>query len=236
MCFPTTAFQTTFVPLAMLTAWGFHRNPDVVLTPLITTAACAGWAATVPITVAARASAIRRRRIGAPPSWCPVVYGWRRSPVQFRCRIAGLRRGERGLRREDDDVERVALERDVPAFESRIREAGRLRRPGPDQDLARGGRGRQVRRQVHRIAERREVADATGGHHPHEGEARVDTEAERDPRAFRGPVADRLPEPPGDLDGASGVLGPGHEREEEGRDLIADELLDDRVAIHEHLA
>jgi hypothetical protein len=36
---PVTDFHTTLVPFATLTARGCHLNPDVVLTPLITTAA-----------------------------------------------------------------------------------------------------------------------------------------------------------------------------------------------------
>src|SRR5438552_14158848 len=62
---PVTAFQTTLVPFATLTAWGFHLKPAVVLTPLITTAASAGWAASEPRRLAAKAIATRFRRTGS---------------------------------------------------------------------------------------------------------------------------------------------------------------------------
>src|SRR5438477_3250683 len=62
---PVTAFQTTLVPFATLTAWGFHLTPAVVLTPLITTAASEGWAASEPRRLAAKAIATRFRRTGS---------------------------------------------------------------------------------------------------------------------------------------------------------------------------
>ena len=65
VCVPVTARQTTFVPLATLTAWGFHRKPDRVLTPLIATAASAGWAATPPTRTVVNASANRFRRMNS---------------------------------------------------------------------------------------------------------------------------------------------------------------------------
>src|SRR5438094_5061420 len=78
---PVTAFQTTLVPFATLTAWGFHLKPAVVLTPLITTAASAGWAASESRRPAAKAIASRFRRTGSSVRR-QEVYGRRGTAVQ----------------------------------------------------------------------------------------------------------------------------------------------------------
>src|SRR6266511_5412159 len=121
-------------------------------------------------------------------------------------------------------------------LESRIQES----RTGSDllaeEDLPDRGLRREVRGDVDRVAERREVARFVGTDDADERRAGVHTGPEWNPGAFGGSVARGAEQLLGSLDRALGVLLTGHERDEQPHDLVAHELLDDGIALDQNLA
>src|SRR6266540_974808 len=121
-------------------------------------------------------------------------------------------------------------------LERRIQES----RPGSnllaEEDLPDRRLRREVRSDVDRVAERREVARFVGTDDTDECRAGVHTGSEWNPGAFGGSVARGAEQLLGCLDRELGVLPTGHERDEQPHDLVAHELLDDRIALDQNLA
>src|SRR5439155_26631887 len=119
----------------------------------------------------------------------------------------------------------------VPMIEPIRAHAGCFGGPVRHQDLADRTLRREVGGDVDRVAQSREVTRVVRSDHPDERRTRVHARTDRDPGPLRRAVARDTEQLLSGSDRARSVLGPGQERDEQSDDLVADELLDDRVTL-----
>jgi hypothetical protein len=104
-----------------------------------------------------------------------------------------------------------------------------------DEDLAGASLRSEMRGDIHRIAEGREVPRIVRTDHADEGRPRMDPGAEGQPWAFGRSIPGSNQERTGCIDGSPSMIRSCEEGQEQTDDRIAHELLDDRIVFDEHI-